>query len=128
MSTNSPNKWVTNDGGAYDGKTGVTCAFYNAGAPHDDARVEIVYRTDSTPSRGTVHAIFYHGDSQHAPPGLPYIEGLTGEQLYDRFKSPSWSSVPDNDNEYEMFADGLTAELWHRTVTKYGIQDFYLSE
>ena len=103
-------------------------AIYAAGGVSDQAFMEIVYGTEPQRSTESVRGIFYRGDLKHAPPGLPFIDGISGEQLTDRFGTPVWSGVPDNDSEYQMFADGLTAVLWHRTVKRYGIQNTYQTQ
>lgn len=103
-------------------------AIYNAAAPGADAIVEVEYAKTPEQSAEHVRAIFYRGGRDHAPPGLPFIDGITGEQLTEKFGAPVWSGVPNADSEYQMFADGLTADLWHRTVARYGIQDFYRTQ
>ena len=96
-------------------------ALYNAARPQDDAIIEIYYGAASASSAGPVRAVHYSGDRDHAPPGLPFVVGLPGEQLRDRFANVEWSAVPNNDSKLEMFAGGLTAFLWHLEVKKSGI-------
>ena len=106
-------------------KSSGNTALYNAARPQDDAIIEIDYGPASASPNARVRAVYYLGDRDHAPPGLPFVFGLSGEQLGERFAAVEWSAVPNNDSELEMFAGGLTAYLWHREVKKYGIQDYY---
>lgn len=89
------------------------------------SRIEIRYHRAARHSDDAVAAVFYVGDSGAAPPELPYIVGATAGGLAGRFHEPVWTTVPDDDSEFEMFAGGLTAYLWHREVRGYGIQDYY---
>jgi hypothetical protein len=100
-------------------------AITNVAAPGADAVIEIEYGKAAGQSAEPVRAIYYRGTQDHAPPELPFIDGLSGEQLYDRFGSAEWSAVPDGDAEFEMFPTGITAYLWHRVVKRYGIQSYY---
>jgi membrane associated rhomboid family serine protease len=99
--------------------------FYRAAGTGNDDLVEVTFTPSGNRPTDVVAAVFYQGDRANAPPELPFIIGVTGDQLLERFHQPVWTRVPDNDSEYEMFESGLTAYLWHREVRRYGIQDFY---
>jgi len=98
-------------------------AYYNAAGPGDEALVEIVYGPASEASTQPVRAILYFGDRENAPPELPFIGGMTREQLNARFGPPVWGSSRTGGEDYWQLTGGITVNLRKGKVEEYGIRD-----
>jgi membrane associated rhomboid family serine protease len=93
---------------------------YSAGASSDDAFISAILTSGTSAS---VRAVIYDGDRSSAPRELPYLVGMSKDDVVKQYRRVLATKDDQDGSAWLIFDNGVGVYLVHAVVRSYGIYD-----
>jgi membrane associated rhomboid family serine protease len=93
---------------------------YNTGDSRHDGVITVILTSESN---GAVRAITYDGDQASAPPELPFLRGMSKDDLVKQYGAVQVTQDNHDGTAWILFDNGVGVFLLHAVVQGYGIFD-----
>jgi membrane associated rhomboid family serine protease len=93
---------------------------YSVGASEDQGVVSAILTSET---KGSVRAVLYDGDKASAPPELPYLRGMSKDEVIKRYGRILATKDGQDGSAWVIFENGVGVYMAHAVVRSYGIYD-----
>jgi membrane associated rhomboid family serine protease len=100
-------------------RDGVAWDYYIVDSRHDGV-VTVVLTSESN---GSVRAVLYDGDKASAPPELPFLRGMSKDDIFKQYGRVAGTKDNRDGSAWILFDNGVGVFIVHAVVRTYGIFD-----
>jgi membrane associated rhomboid family serine protease len=93
---------------------------YSAGSAQSDGFISAILTSETN---GSVRAVLYDGDRSSAPPELPYLRGMSKDDVVKQYGRVLATKDDQDGSAWIIFDNGVGVFLVHAIVRSYGIYD-----